>query len=366
MPNFIAKKVRPFFAYALCIVGMIACTSIETTPQPVNNINNPPSMIGEDVVLGKTYTIESSVYATKRCISVRLPLGYAETPDKKYPVMYVIDGGPEQDFPHLAGILQSVDLNYTLEPIILIGIETENRRYEITPPTSDSRYDEQFQERGGADEFRQYIRDDVFPWVSKHFRVKNDKAVIGESLGGLFIVDTFLNDPTLFKRYAAISPSLWWDDLSLVKKAHNLLSDYSNHATEIYLSMGNEGWNMQAGLDILIEAIKSNGSDKISWSYIDRRNSEEHGSIYHPAALDAMRTFYSTPYRTGASSKSFYLFPEGEAPPLSERAQKSLEKECNKENATRTTFEETNTSPAEWNGVCVLMKPGAKVDMGNY
>ena len=162
----------------------------------------------EPVVIGNTYKIQSSIYKKERRITVRLPAGYEEADDKNFPVMFIIDGGPEQDFPHLAGMMQSVDINYTLEPFLLVGIETENRRYEITPPADDPRYSEVAEKRGGAVEFRRYIREDVIPWVKQNYRTQDDYGVIGESLGGLFIVETFLNDPTLFDRYAAISPSM--------------------------------------------------------------------------------------------------------------------------------------------------------------
>ena len=72
-----------------------------------------------------------------RRIVVRLPSGYASDTQRRYTVVYVIDGGPEQDFPHLAGLAQSADVNGTFAPLILVGIETVRRRSEITPPVSD-------------------------------------------------------------------------------------------------------------------------------------------------------------------------------------------------------------------------------------
>ncbi len=347
------------------IILMLFCVTACTTTDSITNSLTQNLSDATPVVIGQTYTIQSTVYDTTRRVSIKMPVQYASNPEQRFSVVYAIDGGPEQDFPHLAGLLQSVDINYTMEPLILVGIETVKRAAEITPIASDPRYDEIFEERGGASQFREFIRKDVMPWVNNKYRINDDRMVIGESLAGLFIVDTLLNDPTLFNRYAAISPSLWWDNLALVKTATTQLNNMPVGNRELYLSMANEGLKMQKGLDVLIGALESDGPAQLKWHYLDLRNNEHHGSIYHPAALDALRTFYTNPERTGTSPRSFYLFPDGEAPQISERAKKNLELECNKENAITTTFAETNTNWAEWNGMCVQMKTGPARTKGN-
>ena len=310
------------------------------------------------VVMGRTHQVQSSVYETEKTLTVRLPGEYEASPDKKYPVIYLIDGGAEQDFPHIAGLAQYSEIVGAVEPFILIGIETENRRSELTPPSDDVRYDESFEERGGSEKFRQYIREDIMPWVEERYRNSPERVVMGESLAGLFITETMLRDPSLFTSYVAVSPSLWWDDLRLVRDAPALLANFTDLPLRAYFTMGNEGWAMQDGLDHLIAALQTAQLPQLEWSYVDRRNSEEHGSIYHLAALDALRTFFLTPHRTGTSSAAFYVFPDGVAPPLSDRAKENVELECTRENAVLTTFEEVNADPVAWRGMCVLMKPG--------
>ena len=88
---------------------------------------------GIPLVMGHTYTIKSEVLGMDRRISIRLPNGYDEQKDVRFPIVYVIDGGPEQDFPHLAGVVQSRDVNGTFGQFILVDIETINRRHQIVP-----------------------------------------------------------------------------------------------------------------------------------------------------------------------------------------------------------------------------------------
>lgn len=113
-------------ATAATAAGQVAPTAPETAGGRV-----------EPLVIGEIHTIASRVMGADRRILVRLPSGYASETQRRYTVIYVIDGGPDQDFPHLAGLAQSAEVNGTFAPLILVGIETVQRRSEITPPVSD-------------------------------------------------------------------------------------------------------------------------------------------------------------------------------------------------------------------------------------
>ncbi len=352
-----------YFLFSAAALALMSCSPAQKTSGETNAVQESA---GVAVTVGTTYSIPSSVYGVDRRISVKLPIQYAKSKDKNFPVLYLIDGGPEQDFPHIAGMLQSIDINWTLEPVILIGVETVNRRYEVSPPSDDPRYVKAMgSEVGGSQELRDFIRKDVMPWVESEYRVTGDRAVMGESLAGLWIVETLLKEPDLFTKYAAISPSLWWEEMGVAKASKGVFAAFPSGERQLYLTMGNEGWNMQKGLDILIENLEQGAPEGLKWSYVDRRGSEHHGSVYHPAALDALRSFYPLAHREGHSPKAFYLFDEGEGPALSKMVEKDLKTECTNETARQTTFAEFNANHIEWNGLCVQMKPGAMVTKGN-
>jgi predicted alpha/beta superfamily hydrolase len=319
----------------------------------------------EPLIMGQTYTVKSTVLGMDRRLTVRLPFYYDKEPERKFPVVYVIDGGPEQDFPHIAGIAQSRDINFTFEPFILVGVETLNRRYQITPPVNDEKlYKKQLGAKpGGSADFREFLRQDVMPWVEGKYRTNGQDAVIGESLGGLFIVEAFLKDPTLFDDYIAVSPSLWWDDMKLARNSPADLTVMPAGKRRLYLTMGDEGALMQKGLDILVEAIEADTPNELKWTYIERKDSEEHASIYHVAALDAFRAFYLEPARTGGGNPA--MFKDGKIPPLTKTAKKNLKKPCTRENAVPINFTEKNKDPDKWRGMCVIMKPGATATKGN-
>ena len=57
------------------------------------------------------------------------------------------------------------------------------------------------------------------PQVNSRYRTTDETAIVGESLAGLFVVETFLLEPDLFDSYLAFDPSLWWNGGQLVREA---------------------------------------------------------------------------------------------------------------------------------------------------
>ncbi|MEL0253738.1 MAG: alpha/beta hydrolase-fold protein, partial [Novosphingobium sp.] len=145
---------------------------------------------GEPLVVATTYQVDSAILeGASRKVTVRLPTGYEEESERRYPVVYLLDGGPEQDFPHIAGIAQSRDMNWSFEPFILVGIESLNRRQELTPPVVDAAaYEETLQATpGGSADYRRFLREELKPLIEASFRTDGHDAIMGESLAGLFV-----------------------------------------------------------------------------------------------------------------------------------------------------------------------------------
>ncbi|RFB04471.1 alpha/beta hydrolase [Parvularcula marina] len=315
------------------------------------------------VVIGESMTLPEADGYPARVISVHLPPSYAEG-EEAYPVVYMLDGGPEQDFPHIAGIAQSNDINYTMSPFILVGVQSINRRHELSPVASDpDTYEEYFGARpGGSAEFRRELEERIKPWVEETYRTSGHDVLIGESLAALFIIETVMKTPDLFDDYAAISPSLWWDEARLGHEARAVFADYPAGERRLYLTMGNEGYLMQEGLDMVIAALEAEAPAGLHWSYTDRRNTEHHGSIYHPAALDALRAFFTVPGRTGSPLPA--LYKDGVVPEMTAEARASLDEPCDAEHAEEVSFAKVNADPDFWQARCILTKPGPEPDKG--
>lgn len=245
------------------------------------------------IEFGQSFKTQSEVMGQEREVNVWLPKAYGEE-GKTFPILYVIDGGADQDFIHIAALHQLSELNGAHGTAIVVGIRTQNRLSELTPAAMDPRYQKFAPDAGGAAVFRRYIAEEVIPFIEEKFKASGRRALIGESLAGLFITDTFLVQPELFDDYIPVSPSLWWDDKNVALSAETAFAaaDYSDK--RIYLTMANEGGTMQGGLDILLDALKAD-EDGAEWTYVNRSASQTHSTIFHPAALDAFKWLYPLP-----------------------------------------------------------------------
>ena len=244
------------------------------------------------ITIGETQRIASRHMGDARTVNVYLPSGYA-TSTKKFPVLYLIDGGLEQDFLHIAGTSHLGGIWARSEPAIVVGIETRDRRRELIGPTRDAKLLADYPTAGSSALFRSYIRDEVKPLIEKSYRTSGVDAVIGESLAGLFIVETFLREPALFDRYAAVSPSLWWDNERLSREAGALLLKGRKGADKrLFLTIGNEGGEMRSGVDRLVAALAAEPQAG-EFCFAPRPNST-HATVYHDVSPEALQYLLPT------------------------------------------------------------------------
>ena len=240
---------------------------------------------GRPIVIGAAYGLASKVLGETRTINVYLPAGYGAG-DRKYPVVYLLDGGEAEDFHHITGIAQVGAMNGYLAEAIVVGIAGTDRRRDLTAPSADPRDLKDAPTSGGAATFRRFLTEELVPYVAARYRTDGHAVLMGESLAGLFVTETFLKAPGPFDAFVAISPSLWWDGNSLAKSAPALLAAQPPGSRRLYLGLADEGPAM--GLEPLLTALKTAPPPGLAWRY-DPRPQEHHSTIYHPAALAALR-----------------------------------------------------------------------------
>lgn len=115
------------------------------------------------IVIGQSLPLESTILGQTRRINVHLPAGYA-TSGKTYPVLYLMDGGEKEDFPHIAGLAQLGELSWTYREMIVVGIEGIDRRHDLTHPTSVAKEKADYPTTGGSAAYRRFLAEELKPW----------------------------------------------------------------------------------------------------------------------------------------------------------------------------------------------------------
>lgn len=246
------------------------------------------------LVIGETWLIDSSALGEKRRINVYRPAGLPA--DMALPVIYMPDGGLAEDFLHVAGLLQVGAANMTVRPYILVGIENTERRRDLTGPTENAKDRSIAPRVGGSPAFRSFLRNELIPEVAKRYRITSERAIVGESLAGLFVVETLVLEPDLFDTYIALDPSLWWNNGGLLKQTAQNLNSKKN----LYIGSSADG---QSFINQTTLATMFGKKENLNYHFENWPN-ETHGTIYHPAALKAFRLLLSSPPQRDAQTSA--------------------------------------------------------------
>ncbi len=234
--------------------------------------------------------LESSELSEKRVLNIYFPDGYHPDSLTTYPVIYVLDGSAHEDFPHIAGLVQFMNMYDLLPKSIVVGIANVDRYRDFTYPSKDRKDRKSLPTSGGSEKFIRFIEKEVLPFVQKSYKTNGHKTIIGQSLGGLLGTEILMTNPELFNDYIIVSPSLWWDKQTLVNKAHDYFEANKGLKKRIFVSLGKEHPTMHEVADKLVDAIKASGNENIEW-YYEPILEENHATILHKAVYQAFQKF---------------------------------------------------------------------------
>ena len=273
-----------------CFLAVLLLSIAATPSNASAQSPRPGTAPGETVplVIGETFTLSSKVLGEARRINVYAPPGYAESRELRLPVLYMPDGGIGEDFLHVAGLVQVSVGNGTMRPFLLVGIENTERRRDMTGPTENEEDKKIAPRVGGSEAFRKFIRTELMPSVESRYRTTGETAIVGESLAGLFVVETLLLEPDLFDTYIAFDPSLWWNHETLLRSAGERLRARPASKATLYFASSGEMGDLAARLAAV---LKEGAFPGLVWHH-EPMPDEQHSTIYHPAALRAFRKVF--------------------------------------------------------------------------
>ena len=251
-------------------------------------------------VLGVIDEIQSKELSEKRIVNIYLPEGYSKTDTTKYPVVYLLDGSADEDFIHVTGLFQFNNFPWInrVPKSIVVGIANVDRKRDFTYKTTIEADKKKYPTTGHSDRFIRFLENELQPFIEKKYRTNASKMIIGQSFGGLLATEILLTKPKLFNHYIIISPSLWWDNGSLLTKKAAVLEEDFLQKTGIYVGVGKEGLApsemprvMEVDANLLVEKLEGRKSKNVS-VYFDYLPAENHATVTHQAVFNGLRVLY--------------------------------------------------------------------------
>ena len=279
------KTIAPFFVL-LFFSALAFAQTPKTTTKPL--------------VLGVIDEIQSKQLGEKRILNIYLPEGYNDSDSTTYDVVYLLDGSADEDFIHVAGLFQFTNFPWIgrVPKSIIVGIANVDRKRDFSYPTKVETDKKNYPTTGGSEKFIAFIEKELQPYIKKKYRTTSSKMIIGQSLGGLLATEILLKKPNLFSKYIIISPSIWWDNGSLLNLQSDLLKETFTQKTDIYIGCGKEGLApcetphvMEVDANLLTEKIQNSKSKSVHVTF-DYLPEEDHATIGHQAVFNALKILY--------------------------------------------------------------------------
>ncbi|MEP2935202.1 MAG: alpha/beta hydrolase-fold protein [Gilvibacter sp.] len=242
--------------------------------------------------IGTSIQFNSDILKENRVLNVYLPASYTDSISKKYPIIYLLDGAMDEDFIHITGLVQFCAFDWAplIPESIVVGIANVDRKRDFTYPTSIAQDKEDFPTTGGSAAFIEFLEKEVKTIVNQEFRVSEQETIIGQSLGGLLLSELLFTKPDLFDTYIIVSPSLWWDNFSLLDKELPVIAP----PKKIFIAVGEEGPSMESSAMRLLarlQKLRKRALEKTLVIRYDFMEGYDHSNLLHSAVYKAFKTF---------------------------------------------------------------------------
>lgn len=186
----------------------------------------------KSITIGKKETIVSKILNENRNLLIYTPniTSTNPNPNKKYPVLYLLDG--EAHFYSTVGIIQQLSQangNGVLPEIIVVGIENTNRHKDLVPSDNAVK----------PNPFVDFLSNELIPYIDRNYNTAPYKILVGHSLGGLMVVDVLTNFPNLFNAYIAIDPSMWYNNEKYLLNTRLNLQQHNVNTKRLFIGIAN-------------------------------------------------------------------------------------------------------------------------------
>ena len=226
----------------------------------------------KEIIVGKSFTIQSKILEDQREIQVYLPENYYES-NNEYPVLYILDG--QRYFLH--GIsLQKSFLNFRqTAAFIIVGLTRKRSdRNNIYSRLSE--------------DYLSFIEEEVISFIDNRFRTSKERLLFGWAYGGGFVIETLMKKPHLFTAYIAASP---FPVENKINTLESLLSENAIKNKTLFFASETDDGGVKKGVTQLSALLEAKAPKELSWTYKDL-SAEEHRSTAFSTLYHGIQQYY--------------------------------------------------------------------------
>lgn len=231
-------------------------------------------------------SIFSHVLNEQRKIRILLPDEYKSVSGAKFDVVFLLDG--ESHFDDFSFIYNFARKEKLLPPLILVAIintytDKGNMRDRDFLPSKTPGNDK----AGGADNFKEFLKDELIPFIEEKYPAGGDYSLYGHSLGGLFSFYVMLKEPALFSNYYCSDPAFPWNDRRIITMATTTFKNTADLNRTLWIN-GTEDTYRNVGIQKMDSVLKEFAPGELRWK-VSVYPDETHMSVRLKGIYDCLK-----------------------------------------------------------------------------
>ncbi len=227
-----------------------------------------------------------------RQIRVNIPKNYDSNSKKKLDVLYVLDGewatSLSKTVYEFLGYADFIPKN-----ILIVSIPNNYkdgvnmRRRDFIPVNIKNQPVSK-----GVINFHNFLKEELIPLINKKYSTKPQNNILyGSSLGGLFTIYTYLQEPSLFKSYISIEPVLRLGNNYVNKIAAKKLEQIKGSKKRLWISSRDGKAFEEMGIFKFQSLLNLNRPSNLDWEVKTYQN-ETHFSVIWKGLYDGLKFIY--------------------------------------------------------------------------
>jgi predicted alpha/beta superfamily hydrolase len=205
-------------------------------------------------------TMKSTSTGRDYDLYIHIPASYDHDKNKKYPVLYILDG--QWDFKLMDSVLGGLVYDKFVPEMILVGITYSGanadynglRAMDLTPTATP-----QVKGSGDGPKFLTFLKAELIPFIEANYRADSSRRLLqGSSYAGLFTLYAMFSDPGFFYGYISASPAVPYDDRYTFKQEAEYARAHRELPVKLFLAVGGSE-ELTAPVQEFMQTLRSRG-----------------------------------------------------------------------------------------------------------
>lgn len=244
----------------------------------------PAAAKGPDVL-----EIASAVLGESRRVEVTLPASYAWATERRYPVLYLLDGQTHGG--HAVASSEFLAAQGELPELVVVSVHSTVRVRDFT----QTDWPQAWIGGGGAAHFTQFLLTELVPRIERDYRTLGTppfRILAGHSASGQYVLHLLATEPAAFQAYLAMAPSLDWDGQLPIRELEAALPRADRPTRFVYFAYGDD-YEQALAADLRLARALAAAAPGTLRAQVRAFPGETHSALPLLGLIDALRALYA-------------------------------------------------------------------------